>query len=107
MAKFYVQSGSRKLVVSAMDIQAAALWLIHRSLETLVPVYENAALSPEQRCEMALLLGLRQLGNRVYLSQRGFDRSDAESLDVFDLIQTWHELTMALLRLQTEIDSAE
>lgn len=107
MAKFYVQSGNRKLVVSAMDSQAAALWLVHRSLDALMPIYENGDNSPEHRCEMALFLGLKQLGNQVYLSQRGFDRQDAESIDVFELIQVWHQLTTAILRLQADFNSAD
>jgi hypothetical protein len=56
---------------------------------------------------MALLLGLKQLGNQVYLSQRGFDRQDAESMDVFELIQVWHQLTTAILRLQADFNSAD
>lgn len=43
MAKYYVQSGDRKMVMTAADSQAAALWLVHRSLNDVVTAYDDRA----------------------------------------------------------------
>lgn len=103
MAKYYVQSGDRKMVMTAADAQAAALWLVHRSLNDVMPAYDDRGMSAEDRCEIAMVHGLINLDNTIAVSERGFDRSDAVSLDVFELIQTWHQLMTALIKLESDL----
>lgn len=103
MAKYYVQSGDRKMVMTAADAQAAALWLVHRSLNDVMPAYDDHGMSAEDRCEIAMVHGLINLDNTIAVSERGFDRTDAVSLDVFELIQTWHQLMMALIKLESDL----
>lgn len=103
MAKYYVQSGSTKIVMTAADPQAAALWLVHRSMKDVLPAYDDPSLSEEDRCEIAIVHGLLQLDNTVRIDERGFDRSDAIEIDVFQLIESWHQLMSALLKMESDL----
>lgn len=100
MAKYYVQSGTVRTVVSADDCEKAALWIVHRAMQQVVPVYEDAELSPEEKEDVAMVQGIMVLGNTVQLSEVGFDRPDATSLDTFELVVQWHQLMVALSRLE-------
>ena len=100
MAKFYVQSGNIRTVVSADDSEKAALWIVHRAMQQVMPVYEDDELTPEQKGEVASVQGVMVLGNSILTSEVGFDRADATAVDTFDLIQHWHQLMVALARLE-------
>jgi hypothetical protein len=100
MAKYYVQSGTVRTVISADDCEKAALWIVHRAMQQVVPVYDDAELSPEEKGDVALVQGIMVLGNSVTLSEVGFDRPDAISLDTFELVVQWHQLMVALSRLE-------
>lgn len=99
MAKYYVQSGNIRTVVSADDAEKAGLWIVHRTMQQVMPVYEDDELSPEQKGEVAVVEGVMVLGNTVKTSELGFDRTDADETDTFDLVQHWHQLMVALSRL--------
>ena len=101
MAKFYVQSGNVRMVISADDGEKAALWVVHKAMQQVVPVYEDHELTPEQKGEVALMQGVMVLGNTTRISEIGFDRADAESLDTFELLVHWHQLMVALARLDS------
>jgi hypothetical protein len=100
MAKFYVQSGNIRTVVAADDAEKAALWVVHRAMQQVMPVYEDDELSPEQKGEVATIEGVMVLGNSIRTSEIGFDRVDAEEVDTFELVQHWHQLMVALARLE-------
>ncbi len=99
MAKFYVQSGNIRTVIASDDVEKAALWVVHKAMEQVVPVYEDAELSPEQKGELAVVQGIMVLGNTVKISEIGFDRADGDELDTFQLLVQWHQLMVALDRL--------
>lgn len=101
MAKYYVQSGNVQTVVSADDCEKAALWVIHKALQQVVPVYEDAELTPEEKSDVAVVEGIMVLGNSIKISEIGFDRSDAQELDTFNLVNHWHQLMIALDRLSS------
>ncbi len=100
MAKYYIQSGTVRTVVSADDSEKAALWTVHKIMQQVVPVYDDIELSAEEKNDVALMQGVMVLGNTVKISERGFDREDAEQLDTFELITHWHQLMVALSRLE-------
>lgn len=104
MAKFYVQSGNVRTVISADDSEKAALWVVHKALQQVVPVYEEAELSPDQKSEITILQGVMVLGNDIQISEKGFDRSDSEKLDTFNLLVHWHQLMIALDRLSSHLE---
>jgi hypothetical protein len=99
MAKYYVQSGTVRTVVAADDQEKAALWTVHKTMQQVVPVYDDQELSAEEKGDVALARGIMVLGNTIQVSERGFDRPDADQLDTFDLICHWHQLMMALAKL--------
>lgn len=100
MAKFYVQSGNVRTLISARDTEKAALWAVHCSMRQVVPVYDDEELSPEQKSQLSLADGVRVLGNTIRVSELGYDRADAVELDTFELLVQWHQLMVALSRLE-------
>ncbi len=100
MAKYYLQSGNVRTVISADDSEKAALWVVHKAMQQVVPVYEGAELTVEEKSEVAVIQGIMVLGNTVKISEVGFDRCDGEELDTFDLVVQWHQLMVALSRLE-------
>ncbi len=104
MAKFYVQSGTVRTVISADDAEKAALWLVHKSLQQVVPVYDDIELSPSEKSDVALVQGMMVLGNSIAINEIGFDRDDSIHLDTFELLVQWHQLMVALSRLEEMMD---
>lgn len=100
MAKFYVQSGNVRTLISAEDTEKAALWAVHCSMRQVVPVYDDEELSPEQKSQLSVVDGVRVLGNTIRVSELGYDRPDAVELDTFELLVQWHQLMVALSRLE-------
>ncbi|MFK7737468.1 MAG: hypothetical protein AB8B50_15645 [Pirellulaceae bacterium] len=103
MAKFYVQSGNVRTVISAEDQEKAALWVVHKALQQVVPVYEDMELTPDEKSEVTIIEGVMVLGNTLEISEKGFDRTDSESHDTFELLVQWHQLMVALDRLSEQL----
>lgn len=99
MAKYYVQSGNIKTVISADDSEKASLWVVHKAMQQVVPVYEDVELTPDEKSEVVVMQGIMVLGNTMKISEVGFDRIDAEELDTFELVIHWHQLMVALAKL--------
>lgn len=100
MAKYYVQSGNLQTTIGADDAEKAALWVVHKAMGQVVPVYDDGELPPNQKEHVAIAGGLMVLGNSVRLSEIGFDRDDAIELDTFELVVQWHQLMVAVSRLE-------
>lgn len=100
MAKYYIQSGTIRTVVSADDQEKAALWTVHKTMQQVVPVYDDVELSAEEKGDVALVQGVMVLGNTLKVSELGFDREDADEWDTFELLAHWHQLMLALARLE-------
>ena len=94
MAKFYVQSGSLEVVLQAHDSRCAAIWAVHKTLGQTLPFLCEEA---EGYGELA---DLTRLGDSVKVSERGFDRADADVFETFDIVTEWNQLLVALDRLQ-------
>lgn len=103
MAKYYVQSGNVRTVVSADNAEKAALWVVHKALQQVVPVYEDAELTTEEKADVALVQGVMVLGNELRISEQGFDRNDSAEFDTFELLVHWHQLMVALERLSKHL----
>ena len=106
MAKFYVQSGNTRTLISAEDTEKAALWAVHCTMRQVVPVYDDEELSPDEKSQLSLVDGVRVLGNIIAISELGFDRDDATELDTFEILVQWHQLMIALSRLEAMSRSA-
>ena len=103
MAKFYVQSGNVSTVISADDAEKAALWVVHKALQQVIPVYEDSELTPDEKSEVTIIQGVMVLGNDIRISEIGFDRTDCQTMDTFDLLVQWHQLMIALDRLSSHL----
>jgi hypothetical protein len=100
MAKYYVQSGNLRTLISAEDTEKAALWAVHCAMRQVVPVYDDEELSPQEKSQLSVVGGVRVLGNTIRISELGYDRDDAAELDTFELLVHWHQLMTALSRLE-------
>ena len=101
MPKFYVQSGNVEMVLQAHDSRCAAIWAIHRTLGQSLPFLCEAT---ESYAELA---DITRLGDAIVVSERGFDRGDAQWYDTLEIITEWNQLLVALDRLQERIGNAE
>ncbi len=99
MAKYYIQSGSAKMVLDCEDADRASLWFIHRAMESVSAVYEDETLDESRKLDTAIVESLIDLGATIDISERGFNRKDADKKDTLDVILYWHQLMIALSRL--------
>ncbi len=104
MAKYYIQSGTLRSIVDTDELQKAALWAVHRVMQQIAPIYDDCTLTPEQKEDCAMLEGLLVLDSTIRISEQGFDRDDAISIDTFEAVQHWHQLMIALDRLEKLIN---
>lgn len=47
MAKFYVQSGTVRSIIDSEDAERAALWVVHRAMDSTLPLDETSVLDEE------------------------------------------------------------
>lgn len=99
MAKYYLQSGTARLILDCEDADKASLWFIHRAMESISPVYEDETLDEHRKLDTAIVESLIDLGPTIEVSEQGFDRDDAEKLETYDVVVYWHQLMIALSRL--------
>ena len=104
MAKYYVQSGSCRMVLDAQDAEAAALTAMHSRLADIAFIYDaDSEFTDPQKLDQVLMQVLVELDTTVAVSEMGFDRVDASVYETFDLAVQWHQLACALIRLEREI----
>jgi hypothetical protein len=96
MAKFYVESGNVRLVVHADDAQKAAIWAVHRTMQQVLPPMEEGLMTQE----VDVLEPPRVLGDNIFVSERGFGRRDAQTLETFEVVRRWNQLMAALAELE-------
>jgi hypothetical protein len=121
MAKFYIQSGSVSFVISACDVEGAALWAMHRIMDQKICDYEDELLAnqidpfdlpisddhlvdvPQAVPYEAMLEGLAQFEATILVSQRGFGRDDAGELETEEIFHQWRQLMLAVDRLHDRL----
>lgn len=98
MAKFYVESGNLRLIISANNSRGAALWALHRALSGVLPFVGDQCEKPTNS------VGQRfKLGETIDVSQRGFDRADSRRYLTMELLTEWSQLISALSRLEQDL----
>jgi hypothetical protein len=98
MAKFYVESGSLRLVISANNSRGAALWAVHRVLSGVLPFAGDECEQTTNRDGQRF-----KLGEAVYVNQRGFDHSEGRRFETVELVTEWSQLISALSRLEQDL----
>jgi len=99
MAKFYAQSGTLKMVVHAREADRAALWVVHRALAQVLPIFDDDELSAQEKQAVAMFRGTLVLNDEIRLSEEGFDRNDAIVFRTADLVREWGQLVIALQKI--------
>jgi hypothetical protein len=126
MPKYYLQSGAVSFVVCAVDVEGAALWAMHRTMDKMVEAYEAAKaewLDPDFNDEVgellqaehnaslgipegipydAMLEGLSQFDEAIQISELGYGRDDAGQLSTEDIFRKWRQLMLAVDRLHRQ-----
>ncbi|TWT95549.1 hypothetical protein [Neorhodopirellula pilleata] len=101
MAKYYVQSGNFRRVVSADNSRKAAIWAVHEVMQQILPSDETESSSASMR-----LVGEHEprsvtvLSAKVRVNERGFDRDDAREMSTMEIVAEWNQMVMTLDRLQ-------
>lgn len=121
MAKFYIQSGNVSFVVSACDVEGAALWAMHRIMDQKICDYEDELLAnqidpfdlpisdehladvPQAVPYEAMLEGLARFEATILVSQRGFGHDDAGELETEEIFHQWRQLMLAVDRLHDRL----
>ncbi len=104
MAKYYVESGSLKLVIDAADARRAALWAVHRALEHILP-NEEEELDVDNLPEVEPV-GTMVLGDAIRLSERGFENNDTVQFETLDVVAEWSQLMSALSNMENDLKIA-
>lgn len=100
MAKYYIQSGTLRSIVDSEDCDRAVLWAVHRVMQQIAPVYDDPTISPNCKEANARVEGLLVLDHSIRISEQGFDREDAMQVETFEAVMHWHQLMMALDKLE-------
>ena len=90
MSKFYIQSGSLRLVLDSESPSMAAVAAVDNFLNPHVWIYEDATLRDEVRRDHLMVEALCHLDAVIRLSEIGFDREDAMILGTPEVIDEWH-----------------
>jgi hypothetical protein len=105
MAKFYVQSGTLKAIVDSADAQRAALWAVHQAMQQIAPIEDPSDHDFDHSnvdCfSTSAPPNFISLGDRIMLSEIGFDHDDHVSVDTFEAFREWHSLWHALEKLES------
>ena len=99
MSKFYVQCGPLRTILLADSIEQAALAGLDRTLQAHVWIYDDPDLSQHDRRDHMMLEALLHLDPTVRVSERGFDRADADVVGTPETIDRWHRLMTGMKRL--------
>jgi len=102
MAKFYVESGSVRMVIASEDAHRAVLWMVHRIMESLGPIYQDDTFTEDQRLDSVIIESLLDLESEISVNEQGFGRDDSEKWETLDIIMYWHQLMTALSRLDCD-----
>ena len=99
MSKFYVQCGPVQVILLADSVEQAALAAIDRALQAHLWVYDDPTLSEQDCRDHITLEALFHLDATIRVSERGFDRSDANHVGTPETIVHWHKLMVGMRRL--------
>jgi len=103
MPKFYVQCGSIEVVLLADRPESAALAALDRALQTHGWIYSDPRLNDQTRHDHLVLEALLHLDPQIRVSERGFERTDADQIGTPEIIHQWHALMTAINRLCTTV----
>ncbi len=99
MAKFYVQCGPVRTILTADSIEQAAFSAMDKALSVHLWIYDDEGLSEADCRDHLMLEALLHLEPSIQVSEQGFDRDDAALLGAPEFIDKWHKLMVGMSRL--------
>ncbi|MFI4875010.1 MAG: hypothetical protein ACIALR_06725 [Blastopirellula sp. JB062] len=96
MSKYYVESGSVRLVIQAADARRAALWSVHRVMEQVLPLVEEVPDEADQEP-----VGGMVLGDAINLNEQGFGRVADTQYDTLEVVAEWSQLMVTLDKIES------
>ena len=99
MAKFYAQCGSFRRLIDTDTAEQAALAMLDLAMQPHLWIYDEATLCDTERRDHVMIEALLHLEPTIRISERGYDRSDAEAVGTLETIEQWHQLIVAVSRL--------
>ena len=100
MSKFYVTCGSLRLITTAADVDAVAIWAINQFLSKRTPLDEIDWSDPNTVYNNELMEPLSELAEELQISEIGFDRCEVGILTTSDVISEWVQLAVAINRIE-------
>jgi hypothetical protein len=97
MAKYYLTSGNIEFVVTAMDSEGAALWMINQIVDQVIAPGEHY---DENETDSELDV----FDDQIMVSEIGFGRDEAGVMDTEMLFMHWFQLSNALNNLLDRLD---
>ena len=104
MAKFYLTSGNIEFVVTAVDAEGAARWMINQIVDELVPPTSEFNADDEPGELIDYVEALDVFDDQIMVSEIGFNRDEAGVLETERLFMQWFQLSNALNRLLDRLD---
>lgn len=98
MAKYYVQSGTLRTVVTAESAGKAAIWAVHQAMQQVFPMDDA---SPESDGKPTAVMAAA-----LSVSEQGFDRTDAVVTPTIEVVSQWNDMVSTLDRLERMLHRA-
>lgn len=105
MAKFYLTSGEVEFVVTAVDAEGAALWVINQFIGEAVSLEDETETSDYALIDY--MESLDQFGEQIMVSQIGFGREEVGLLETEWMFMHWFQLSSALDQLLDQTDQSQ
>ncbi|KAA1260647.1 hypothetical protein LF1_31870 [Rubripirellula obstinata] len=98
MAKYYVQSGTLRTIVSAESAGKAAIWAVHQAMQQVFPMDGDSPVPQDKPAAV--------LASKLSVSEQGFDRNDSVVTPTIEVVSQWNEMVSTLDRLQQMLHRA-
>lgn len=99
MPKYYVQCGPVEIVLSAETLESAAVAALDRALRVHLWIYDDPGLTDLNRRDHLMIEALCHLDPVIRISERGFDRDDADLIGTPEAVDRWHRLMTSISEL--------
>ncbi|MEE3369854.1 MAG: hypothetical protein VX346_10965 [Planctomycetota bacterium] len=101
MAKYYVESGTLKLVIQADDPLQASLWAVSRALhQVILTPQQDSAQSPYGPRKKPPDTEFLVLGRDFRVNEFGFGNDRCTTIETADLVTQWGQLMATLNRIE-------
>ena len=104
MAKYYIESGDVRVVVSAVDAEAASLFVLNQTVNRVLPTGTTDPIRLDDIAMKYATQCLEVLGNEFHVSELGFGHSEVAIFDSELIFKRWCELTTAINHLMDRLE---